>query len=238
MKSSVGSWNWPILARLTKLNWLTLYTACPLPRRKPCLLFLAAHHHCNGICHNIFKCAMLVTISLNVFFMTKTMISEQHRCHAVLSSESESYALSLDNRKWKWTQISTKCETMFNLNFHLLHFKIKLGIWTSVTQVFKICMPILQIWHSVRSLIWPLSVYQSKKIKNIHICPIDWTFTPHICHFCYTTAIRGLKILHLKVHKFASRQNSVNYHPRNQSMNCVKTIIYTYVELWIKLHIV
>ena len=113
------------------------------------------------------------------FFMTKTMISEQHRCHAVLSSESESYALSLDNRKWKWTQISTKCETMFNLNFHLLHFKIKLGIWTSVTQVFKRFTPILHIWHSVQSLIWPLSVYQGKKInKFIHICHL----IAHICN--------------------------------------------------------
>ena len=42
---------------------------------------------------------------------------------------------------------------------------------------------------------------------------VDETSIPHICHFFYTTAIRGLEILHLKVRKFAevaSRQNSVN----------------------------
>ena len=42
----------------------------------------------------------------------------------------------------------------------------------------------------------------------------------HICHFFYTTTIWGLKILHLKVRKFAtkvaSRQNSVNLHPEAQ----------------------
>ena len=54
--ANVGSWNWPILAQLTELNWVTLYTSCPLPGRKPCPLFLAAHHHhCNGIFHHIFK---------------------------------------------------------------------------------------------------------------------------------------------------------------------------------------
>ena len=185
MTSSVGSWNWPILARLTKLNWLTLYTACPLPRRKPCLLFLAAHHHCNSICHHIFKCAIIVTIPLKVF-TTMTMILEQYRCHAVLSSERESYALSLDNRKWKWTQISTKCETMFNLNFHLLHFKIKLGSWTSVTQVFKICTPLLHIWHSAQSLIWPLSVYQSKKIKKYTFLS-NWLNNEHTCYQTFLT---------------------------------------------------
>ena len=107
--------------------------------------------------------------------MTKTRILEQYSSHAALSSERESCALSLNNRKWKWTQISTKCETMFNLNFHLLHFKRKLGSWTSVTQVFKICTPILCICHSAQSPIWPQSVYQSLRRleKNVYICLID-----------------------------------------------------------------
>ena len=49
-----------------------------------------------------------------------------------------------------------------------------------------------------------------------------------------------MEILHLKARKFetkvASRQNSVNYHPRTQIMNCVKIMIL-YVELRVKLHI-
>ena len=52
---------------------------------------------------------------------------------------------------------------------------------------------------------------------------------PHICHLSYTTAIWGVEILHLKVRKFAtkvaSRQNSVNFHPRTQIMSCVKIMI-------------
>ena len=46
---------------------------------------------------------------------------------------------------------------------------------------------------------------------------------PHICPFFYTTVIWEVKILHLKVRKFAtkvaSRQNSVNYHSGTQIMN-------------------
>ena len=52
---------------------------------------------------------------------------------------------------------------------------------------------------------------------------------PHICLFFYTTAIWCVEILHSKVRKFAtkvaSRQNSVNYHPRTEIINCVKIMI-------------
>ena len=52
---------------------------------------------------------------------------------------------------------------------------------------------------------------------------------PHICHFFYTTAIWGVEILQLKVHKFATKvalqQNSVHYHTSTQIRNFVKIMI-------------
>ena len=55
---------------------------------------------------------------------------------------------------------------------------------------------------------------------------------PHICHCLYTTAVWGVKILHLNVRKFAtkvvSRQNSVNYHLRTQIIIFVWKLWYAY----------
>ena len=59
-----------------------------------------------------------------------------------------------------------------------------------------------------RNLNLPKESQRFKRLQHPHTCIL------HICHFFYTTTIWALKILHLKVHKcatkVASRQNSVN----------------------------
>ena len=104
----------PSAASLVELTDPVCTAVRPLPRRKLCLLFLlvayllglSSHYQMHHICHNYIECIC----------HEKHDILELYR-QAPLSTKSKSFALCPDNRKWKWRQISTKYETVFNRNF-------------------------------------------------------------------------------------------------------------------------
>ena len=171
-----------------------------MPRRKPFCFFCfkSTRHHHNYICYppvaihaeQIFNSQKNVIILITV------------HCAAGLS-RSESFPVNVDNRKWKWTQISTKCETMFNWNFSTLRANLKVEhLWRNQKKIctnsessvktkltlthFSQCWWKIKPWHdSVGSLIlteWHFSFETGIETKNVTLLTLTFWFRNQKCH--------------------------------------------------------
>jgi len=117
----------------SKLNWpCTLRVLCLRCREESHVFcFKSTHHHHNYICY-----PPVITHAEQIFNSPKNISYYSYHCATVLS-RSESFPVNVDNRKWKWTQISTKCETMFNWNFSALRANLKVEhLWRNQNKIF------------------------------------------------------------------------------------------------------
>ena len=120
-----GKWKWPILAPiLSKLNWLTLYsyTGCPLPRRKPCLLFLAGA--ADIITGFVITCIIIVIISCLSWKLWYLIELYCHKLEGKLCCDNVKVEA---NFRKMWNRVQLKLSSSPLL-------KIKLASWTIVTQ--------------------------------------------------------------------------------------------------------
>ena len=108
-------------------------------------------------------------------------------------------------------------------------------VQSSTNTFLRICFHLQILWEKPYRIFW-LGLETIFSLVGI---------IPHICNLFYTTAIWGVEILHLKVHKFATkvvlRQISINYHPRTQIMkilmctlNCESNYTLRKMARWVK----
>ena len=119
----------------SKLNWpCTQRVLCLRCREEShvfCFFsFKSTRHH-----HNYISYPPVVIHAEQILSSPKNILYYSYHCATGLS-RSESFPVNVDNRKWKWTQISTKCETMFNWNFSTLRANLKVEhLWRTQKKI-------------------------------------------------------------------------------------------------------
>ena len=91
----------------------------------------------------------------------------------------------------------------------------------STTHKFEVIIKIMLKLSRMRHVMASAGSYRARTAEQFNPIAglgLKHKNIPDICHFFYTSIFWGLKILHSKVRKFAtrivSRQNSVNHHSR------------------------